>query len=108
MAHLGYPLSVNMAETEIAPTATAVEPVARFDPSRSLRGSRRDRTHEVGPRHRLGHDVRGRQHWKARLTRDLVTAGLETPGESPNEPQLVNQVVAWFSGVLTNVDHSRP
>ena len=34
--------------------------------------------------------------------------GLETPGESPSEPQLVNQVVAWFSGVLTRVDHSPP
>jgi acetyl esterase/lipase len=32
--------------------------------------------------------------------------GLETPGESPSELQLVNQVVAWFSGVLTTVGHS--
>ena len=30
--------------------------------------------------------------------------GLETPGESPSEPQLVNQVVAWISGVLPRVD----
>ncbi len=34
--------------------------------------------------------------------------GLETPGESPSEPQLVNQVVAWFSGVLTSAGHSGP
>jgi acetyl esterase/lipase len=34
--------------------------------------------------------------------------GLETPGESPSEPQLVNQVVEWFSGVLASVRHSGP
>ncbi|MGA8725783.1 MAG: alpha/beta hydrolase [Acidimicrobiales bacterium] len=34
--------------------------------------------------------------------------GLETPGESPSESGLVNQVVAWFAGVLTKVDQSRP
>ena len=32
--------------------------------------------------------------------------GLETPGESPSEPQLVNQVVEWFSGMLTSMGHS--
>ncbi len=34
--------------------------------------------------------------------------GLETPGESPSEPQLVSQVVAWFSGILTSARHSGP
>ena len=39
--------------------------------------------------------------------------GLETPGESPSEPQLVNQVVRWFSGVLrqprsTTASRSQP
>ncbi len=32
--------------------------------------------------------------------------GLETPGESPSEPQLVNQVVAWISRVLPRTDQS--
>jgi acetyl esterase/lipase len=34
--------------------------------------------------------------------------GLETPDENPSEPQLVNRVVDWFSGVLTGVSHPGP
>jgi acetyl esterase/lipase len=34
--------------------------------------------------------------------------GLQTPGESPSEPQLVNEVVWWFSQVLTKESHSEP
>ena len=37
-----------------------------------------------------------------------VSTGWRTPGESPSEPQLVNQVVAWFSGMLTREGHSGP